>query len=107
MKYNTSEIMKKAWKNHRHGQDFSTALHRAWLSAKSRPLNDKKVEATKLLLGIEEECHTYSEWKEAGYEVIHGSKALFGVELIWQGKGEGKSYKARFFGKSQVRRIAV
>ena len=107
MKYNTSEIMKKAWKNHRKGQDFSTALRRAWLSAKSRPLNDKKVEATKLLLGIEEECHTYSEWKEAGYEVIHGSKALFGVDLIWQSKGEGKSYKAKFFGKSQVRRIAA
>ena len=106
MKYNTSDIMKKAWKNHRHGQDFSTALKRAWLSAKARPLNDAKVEATKLLLGIKEECKTYSEWKETGYEVIHGSKALFGVDLIWHGKGEGVSYKARFFGRSQVQKIA-
>lgn len=104
--YNTSMIMKNAWKNHRRGQDFSTALHRAWLSAKARPLNDKKVAATKLLLGIDEECKTYSEWKEAGYEVIHGSKALFGVDLIWHSKGEGISYKARFFGRSQVREIA-
>ena len=107
MKYNTSEVMKKAWKNHRHGQDFSTALKRAWLSVKARPLNDMKIAATKLLLGIDEECHTYSEWKEAGYEVIHGSKALFGVDLVWHSRGEGQKYKARFFGKSQVRRIAA
>lgn len=106
MKYNTSDIMKKAWKNHRNGLDFSTSLRRAWLSAKSRPLNDKKVEATKLLLGIDEECKTYSEWKEAGFKVVHGSKALFGVDLIWQSKGEGVSYKAKFFGRSQVKRIA-
>lgn len=106
MKYNTSEIMLKAWKNHRKGLDFSTSLHRAWLSAKSRPMNDAKVEATKLLLGITETCKTYSEWKEEGYEVIHGSKALFGVDLIWQSNGEGKSYRANFFGQSQVKKIA-
>ena len=107
MTYNTTEIMKKAWKTYRKGKvDFSTALHRAWLSAKARPLNDAKVAATKLLLGIDEECKTYSDWKEAGYEVIHGSKALFGCYLIWHSKGEGQHYKAKFFGRSQVRKIA-
>lgn len=106
MKYNTSEIMLKAWKNHRKGIAFSEALHRAWMSAKARPLNDAKVEATKLLMGISEDCKTFSEWKEAGYEVLHGSRALFGVDLIWYSKGEGKSYKAKFFGRSQVKKIA-
>lgn len=38
MKYNTSEIMLKAWKNHRKGIAFTEALHRAWMSAKVRPL---------------------------------------------------------------------
>lgn len=105
--YNTRKIMTDAWRNHRRDNlPFSTALHRAWMSAKSRPLNDKKVEATKVLLGITEDCKTYSDWKAEGYEVIHGSKALFGVDLIWQSKGEGKSYKAKFFGRSQVRKVA-
>ena len=40
-----------------------------------------------------------------GYEVKHGSKALFGVDLIWATKGTGVVYKARFFGASQVAAI--
>lgn len=39
------------------------------------------------------------------YEVIHGSKALFGVDLIWSSRGDGKIYKARFFGRSQVHTV--
>ena len=45
-------------------------------------------------------------WKSKGFEVIHGSKALFGVELIYGSKGDGATYKARFFGKSQVVAVA-
>lgn len=117
MKYDTSVVMKKAWRIYHHynrpdghpygksDMSFSTALHRAWNSVKARPLNDMKVEATKLLLGIDEECKTWKDWHDAGYEVEHGSKALFKVDLIRKSKGEGCSYKASFFGRSQVRKI--
>lgn len=107
MVYDTKTIMADAWRNHRRDNvSFSIALHRAWMSAKARPLNDKKVEATKVLLGIDEEVKTYADWQKAGFKVIHGSKALFKVDLVWQSKGEGVSYKASFFGKSQVQKIA-
>ena len=45
--------------------------------------------------------------KKLGYEVIHGSKALFGADLIWGSKGDGAIYKARFFGRSQVQEVAA
>ena len=57
--------------------------------------------------GIIEETNTWSGWKKLGYEVLHGSKALFGTELIWGSKGDGAIYKARFFGRSQVQEIAT
>ena len=57
--------------------------------------------------GVEEVTKTWSEWKKAGYEVIHGSKALFGTELIWGSKGDGAIYKARFFGQSQVQEVTA
>lgn len=44
-------------------------------------------------------------WKKLGYEVIHGSKALFGCSLIWGSKGDGASYNASFFGRSQVQAV--
>lgn len=43
--------------------------------------------------------------EEKSYEVAHGSKALFGVTLIWGSRGDGAIYKARFFGRSQVQAI--
>lgn len=88
------------------GLPFSEALHRAWISAKARPINDARITAAKAAAGITEETATWSEWKSAGYEVIHGSKALFGVTLIWGSRGDGAEYKARFFGASQVQPIA-
>jgi hypothetical protein len=57
--------------------------------------------------GIEEEINTWNGWKQIGYEVIHGCKALFGVELIWGSRGDGRTYKARFFGRSQVQETAL
>lgn len=106
MKYNTSEIMKKAWVvAKRHNVDFSTALYRAWASAKTRPYNDARIDAVKEYLGINEKVNTYMGWKSEGYEVAHGSKALFKLSLVSHSKGERK-YMASFFGRSQVIKIA-
>ena len=55
--------------------------------------------------GIIEETNTFAKWKELGYKVVHGSKALFGCSLIWGSRGDGAEYKASFFGKSQVEAI--
>lgn len=107
MKFNLSQIMKRAWKLFRKYQiSFSEALHRSWLSAKCREINEKRVEMAKQAAGLLEECKTWSEWKKLGYMVSHGSKALFGVDLIYASKGDGSIYRARFFGKSQVEPIA-
>lgn len=107
MKFNLRKIMLNAWKNYRKGGvSFSEALHRAWISAKAEPVNAKRIEDAKAAAGITEAVKTWRGWKGAGFEVIHGSKALFGVELIFGSKGDGAIYKARFFGASQVQAIA-
>lgn len=103
MKYSLQSIMTNAWSNfHKYNISFSEALHRAWLSAKAHPINEKIIQAAKEEAGITEETNTWSGWYDLGYEVIHESKALFGCDLIWGAKGDGSVYKARFFGKSQV-----
>ena len=104
MKYNLSKIMLKAWKVYRSGKQisFGEALHRAWLSAKAEEINAKRIETAKQAAGITEEINTFAKWKELGYKVIHGSKALFGCSLVWGSRGDGAEYKASFFGKSQV-----
>lgn len=109
MKYNLRTIMLRAWKNYRKYTELSFAecLHRAWITAKAEELNAKRIESAKTAAGIVEETNTWSGWKKLGYEVIHGSKALFGTELIWGSKGDGAIYKARFFGRSQVQEIAT
>ena len=107
MKYNLKGIMLQAWHNFRKGGiSFGEALHRAWISAKAEPINAKRIEAAKQEAGITEETNTWAGWKAAGYEVNHGSKALFGCDLIYGSKGDGATYKARFFGFSQVSAIA-
>lgn len=107
MKYNLSKIMLKAWKVYRSGKQisFGEALHRAWLSAKAEEINVKRIETVKQAAGITEEINTFAKWKELGYKVVHGSKALFGCSLIWGSRGDGATYKASFFGKSQVEAI--
>lgn len=103
MKYNLSKIMHKAWSLFRKlGISFAECLHRAWAAAKAEPVNAARVSKAKAAAGITEETNTWSGWQKLGYEVIHGSKALFGADLIWATKGDGKTYKARFFGASQV-----
>ena len=107
MKYNLRKIMLKAWELFRKMEiTFSEALHRAWISAKAAPVNAERIEAAKAAAGITEETNTWKGWKDAGFEVIHGSKALFGCDLIYGSKGDGAIYKARFFGASQVQAIA-
>lgn len=100
--------MLKAWNIYRKSKElgFAECLHRAWLSAKAEEVNAKRIEQAKTAAGITETTATWSDWKKLGYEVIHGAKALFGCELIWGSKGDNQTYKARFFGTSQVQPIA-
>lgn len=106
-RYDLSHIMKKAWELFRKAElTFSEALHRAWLSAKAAEINRRRIEDAKAAAGITENTNTWSGWKQLGYEVIHGSRALFGAELIWGSRGDGAIYKASFFGASQVQAIA-
>lgn len=107
MKYNRSKIMNKAWEIFRKmGVTFSEALRRAWASAKAAPVNAARIAAAAAAAGITETVNTWAGWKALGYEVTHGSKALFGAALIWASKGTGATYNARFFGESQVQKIA-
>lgn len=106
-KYNLSNIMSKAWKLYRkYSISFSEALHRAWICAKAVPINTERIQMAKDEAGITEQTETWSRWKELGFEVRHGSKSLFGAELIYGAKGDGATYKARFFGRSQVQAVA-
>ena len=99
--------MLKAWKIYRKTKNisFAEALHRAWLSAKAEEVNNSRVESAKKAANVTEPINTWAGWKKAGYEVIHGSKALFGVPLIWASRGDGATYRASFFGASQVQPI--
>lgn len=107
MKYNLSKIMSRAWKVYRKTKEisFAESLHRAWTSAKAEEVNNYRIETAKKAAGITEATNTWAGWKKAGYEVIHGSRALFGAILIWASKGDSATYKASFFGKSQVQPI--
>ena len=106
-RYDLRKIMLRAWALYRKNEiTFSEALHRSWLSAKAEPENEARIEAAKAAAGIVEDVNTWAGWKALGYEVIHGSKALFGADLIHGSKGDGAIYKARFFGASQVQAVA-
>lgn len=109
-RFDLRAIMLKAWAIFRKAAgkfNFGESLHRAWLSAKAETVNAERIEAARASAGITEQAETWSGWKKLGYEVIHGSKALFGCDLIWGSKGDGKAYKARFFGASQVQPITA
>ena len=103
MKYNLSEIMHKAWKLYRKGVSaFAECLHRAWASAKAQPVNDKRIAEARQSAGVTEQVNTWAGWKAAGYEVVHGSKSLFQAVLIHASRGDTATYRASFFGRSQV-----
>ena len=109
MRYNLSKVMLKAWKIYRQNKEkgisFSEALRRAWLSAKAENVNNTRIETAKKAAGITEVTNTWARWKELGFEVIHGSKSLFSAVLVWGSRGDGATYKASFFGESQVQPI--
>lgn len=103
MKFDLRKIMLRAWKIFRKGAaSFAEALHRAWLTAKAEPVNAARIEAAKAAACVLEPVNTWNGWKAVGYEVIHGMKALFGCDLVYGSRGDGATYKARFFGASQV-----
>ena len=105
--YNLTAIMTNAWKLFRkYNISFSEALHRAWICTNAVEVNARRIQTAKVWTGITEQVETWSRWKELGYEVMHGSKSLFGAELIYGAKGDGATYKARFFGRSQVQAVA-
>ena len=108
-RYNLRNIMLRAWELYRKNDNLSFAecLHRAWVSEKSISINEERIRIAKENAGIVEDTETWFGWKQLGYEVIHGSKALFGCDLIWGSKGDGAIYKARFFGRSQVQAIGT
>ena len=96
MKYNLKAIMIRAWKLFRKlAISFAEALHRSWLSEKAKPVNAERIAQAKAAAGVTEETATWSAWRDAGFEVLHGSKALFSVELIHGSKTDSKLY---FFG---------
>ena len=106
MKFDLSAIMYRAWRIFRKGAvSFPEALHRAWLAEKATPINAQRIEAAKAAAGVTEAVNTWAGWKALGYEVIHGSKAAFGCDLIWGSRGDGAIYKARFFTAEQVQPI--
>ena len=108
MMYNLHEIMCKAWKLFRKGiGTFAECLHRAWNSAKAEPINDQRIAEARQSAGVTEQVNTWAGWKAAGYEVVHGSKSLFQAVLIHASKGDTATYRASFFGRSQVQPMNV
>ena len=100
MKYNLSQIMSAAWRIFRKGvQSFAAALRMAWANAKAH--NEAKAAA-----GITEETHTWAGWRDLGYEVTHGSTALYKAVLSDPATKSGTRIKA-YFGASQVQPIAA
>ena len=103
MTYNLHEIMCKAWKLFRKGiGTFAECLHRAWNSAKAEPINAQRIVEARQSAGVTEQVNTWAGWKAAGYEVVHGSKSLFQAVLIHASRGDTATYRASFFGRSQV-----
>ena len=108
MKYDLSRIMLRAWSLYRktEGLSFGEALHRAWISEKAKPINEARIAEAKAEAGITEQTETWAGWKALGFEVQRGSRAAFAVTLIHGSWGDGKSYRASFFTRSQVQAVA-
>lgn len=100
MKYNKSSIMSAAWRIFRKGaQTFAAALRMAWANAKAH--NAAKAEA-----GITEETHTWAGWRDLGYEVAHGSTALYKAILSDPATKKGTRITS-YFGLSQVQPVSA
>ena len=100
MKYNLSRIMSAAWRIFRKGvPTFAQALRMAWANVKAHS-------AAKVSAGITEQTHTWSGWRQLGYEVVHGSKAIYKVVLADPATKSG-SRAVSYFGSSQVQPISA
>ena len=100
MKYNLSQIMRAAWRFFRKGvQTFTQALRLAWANAKAHS-------AAKAAAGVTGETHTWSGWRQLGYEVAHGSKAMYQVILADPATRSG-TRAVSYFGSSQVQPISA
>lgn len=98
--YNRSQIFATAWKFFRKGvSTFSEALRMAWANA-------KRATTSKAEAGISEEVHTWSGWRDLGFEVIHESKALYKATLADPSTKKGTRVTA-YFGASQVHPISA
>ena len=98
MKYNLSQIMSAAWRFFRKGvQTFAEALRLAWANAKAHS-------AAKASAGITEQTHTWSGWQQLGYEVVHGSNAMYKVVLA-DPATKSSTKVVSYFGASQVQPI--
>ena len=87
--------------------NLSEIMHKAWNSAKAAPVNAQRIEEAQQAAGVTEPVNTWAGWKAAGYMVEHGAKALFQTVLIHSSKGGGQTYRASFFGASQVKPLAA
>ena len=97
-KYDMSNIMSAAWRIFRKGvQSFAMALRMAWSNAKAH-------NAAKEQAGITEETHTWAGWWDVGYEVAHGSTALYKAIFNDPATKSG-TRKTSYFGLSQVQPI--
>lgn len=109
-RYNLKSIMKRAWHYFKQAAakvaiSFSEALKKAWRWAKAQEINKARIEAAAEALGIEEEAHSWSGWREAGRQVVHGEKAAFQVIVDTPEKGEGKTFRKSFFLYSQTQQM--
>ena len=72
-KYDLSAIMRRAWAIFRKaGISFAEALHRAWSSAKARPINAETIRRAKEAANVTEEAHT---WQSGSPSVMRSSVA--------------------------------
>ena len=106
MFYNRSIIVSRAWDIKKKREvSWGEALHRAWGCAKAEVINSERIIRASREAGIPRQMFvfTWSQWRDLGYEVIHGSKARFKVDLIQASHGDGATYRASFFDSTQVR----
>lgn len=75
------------------------------VTTKAAPINAQRIEEAQQAAGVAEPVNTWAGWKAAGYMVEHGAKALFQAVLIHSSKGDGQTYRASFFGASQVKQL--
>lgn len=100
MKYHLSSIMRAAWRLYRKGTgSFSLALRTAWANEKARHSAQRDA-------GVAEEAHTWAGWQRLGYEVRHGSKAMYQTTITDPAAKSG-TRRASFFGRSQVQPVTT